>query len=110
MFKLCFYVPKTDLETVKAAIFAAGAGRIGDYDQCAWQCDGEGQYRPLEGSNPTLGTHHKVHHVAEYKVETVCQDEYVQTVIEALCEAHPYEEPAYQVWQLADYKSLGGTF
>ena len=55
MYKLCFYVPDSHLEAVKKAVFAIGAGRIGAYDSCCWQVLGQGQYRPLEGSQPFLG-------------------------------------------------------
>ena len=55
MYTLCFYVPESALEQVKAAVFAAGAGRIGNYDQCCWQVAGQGQFRPLAGSNPAIG-------------------------------------------------------
>jgi hypothetical protein len=100
MYKLCFYVPATHLEVVKDAIFAAGAGRVGDYDRCAWQVLGEGQFRPLAGSKPFIGQLGQVETVAEYKVETVCEDDVVPAVVAALKAAHPYEEPAFQVWLL----------
>ena len=56
MYSLVFYVPETHLEVVKEAVFLAGAGAIGDYDHCCWQAKGQGQFRPLEGSHPHLGT------------------------------------------------------
>lgn len=100
MHKLCFYVPATHVEIVKAAIFAAGAGRVGDYDCCAWQALGEGQFRPLPGSKPFIGEQGAIEKVAEYKVETVCEDALIGAAVAALKRAHPYEEPAYQVWRL----------
>lgn len=100
MFKLCFFVPESHLETVKNALFAAGAGRIGDYDSCCWQVLGEGQYRPLEGSQPFLGQQGQVHRLAEWKVEMVIAEERVDASIEALRLAHPYETPAFEVWRL----------
>jgi hypothetical protein len=103
VYKLCFYVPVTHVEAVKAAIFAAGAGRVGNYDSCAWQVLGEGQFRPLAGSNPFIGTTGKSEIVAEYKVETVCEDAVIRAVVAALRAAHPYEEPAYQVWRLESF-------
>ncbi len=102
MYKICFYVPETHVEKVKAAIFTVGAGKIGDYGSCCWQVLGEGQFKPLAGSQPYLGQRDQLETVAEYKVETVCQDADVWDVVAALKEAHPYEEPAYDVWQLAD--------
>lgn len=102
MHKICFYVPETHLEPVKAALFAAGAGRIGLYDSCAWQVKGEGQFRPQAGANPFLGQVGEVEVVAEYKVELVCADDCIGAAIAALRTAHPYEEPAYDVVKLLD--------
>lgn len=101
MYKLCFYVPVDHLDVVKQAVFAAGAGKIGDYDSCCWQVLGEGQFRPLDGSNPFIGQQGQVERVAEYRVELVCADDLIRAAVDALIHAHPYEEPAYDVWQLA---------
>lgn len=100
MYKICYFVPETHLEQTKSALFEAGAGRIGNYDSCAWQCSGEGQFRPLEGSQPFLGQHGEVERVSEYKVELVCEDGLIGEAIAAFKQAHPYEEPAYEVYRL----------
>ncbi|MBR9870699.1 MAG: NGG1p interacting factor NIF3 [Gammaproteobacteria bacterium] len=100
MFKLCYFVPESHLDITKQALFDAGAGKIGDYDSCAWQCKGQGQFRPLEGSDPFLGQKGELEVVNEFKVELVCSEEKVQGAIEALKQAHPYEEPAYEVFRL----------
>lgn len=100
MYKLCFYVPESHLEEVKAAVFRTGAGRIGEYDSCCWQVLGQGQFRPLEGSQPFLGEQGQIEQVPEYKVELVVQRALVAAAVAALKAAHPYEEPAYQVWKL----------
>lgn len=102
MHQLCFYVPESHLESVKEAVFATGAGRIGDYEACCWQTKGQGQYRPLAGANPYRGERGKLEQVAEYKVELVCSDALVSAAIAALKQAHPYEEPACQAWRVAD--------
>lgn len=102
MYKLCFYVPDSHLEGVKAAVFAAGAGRIGHYDSCCWQVLGQGQFRPLEGSAPFVGQLGVVEEVAEWKVELVVADELIHAVVKALKTAHPYETPAFDVWRLSD--------
>lgn len=102
MYKITFYVPESHLEPVKAALFAAGAGRIGAYEACAWQVKGQGQFRPLPGSNPFVGKTGQVEQVDEYKVELVCDDASIQRAVAALREAHPYEEPAYDVVRLLD--------
>ena len=88
---------------VKHAVFAAGAGRIGNYDCCSWQVLGEGQFRPGYASKPFLGEQHKMERVTEYKVEMVCQDQLLKAAIEALINAHPYEEPAYDVFKLENF-------
>lgn len=101
MYKLGIYVPRSHLEQVKTALFAAGAGRIGNYDSCCWQTPGQGQFRALEGSDPYIGQQGKVELVQEYRVEMVCADDLIAAVIQALRAAHPYEEPAFDVVQLA---------
>lgn len=102
MIKLCFYVPETHLEVVKQAVFAAGAGTMGDYDQCAWQVLGQGQFRPLEGSDPYIGQAGALECVAEYRVEMVCDPACIHAAVSALKAAHPYEEPAYEASPLMD--------
>tara|TARA_R110002073_G_scaffold293075_3_gene458576 strand:+ start:828 stop:1151 length:324 start_codon:yes stop_codon:yes gene_type:complete len=106
MYKLCFYVPEEYLEAVKNAMFDAGAGRVGDYDRCAWQVLGEGQFRPLEGSQPFIGQTGEVEKVAEYRVEMVCASECITASVAALKSAHPYEEPAFDVVELLQLSSL----
>jgi len=92
---LVVYIPDSDLETVKNAMFAAGAGRIGSYDHCCWQVKGSGQFRPLPGSNPAIGAQGQLEMVDEWKVEMVCEASVVAEVIRAMKAAHPYETPAY---------------
>lgn len=100
LLKIEFYVPESHLETVKAAMFEAGAGRVGNYDCCAWQTAGEGQYRPLAGSRPFIGDQGSVESLPEYKVEMVCAGDLAATVVAAMKAAHPYEEVAYSVIQI----------
>ncbi|MDM8347434.1 YqfO family protein [Pseudomonas sp. sp1636] len=102
MYKLCFYVPETHLDEVKEVVFAAGGGRIGRYDNCAWQALGQGQFRPLEGSQAFLGQVGVVEQVAEWKVELVVADELIHDAVKALKKSHPYETPAFDVWRLSD--------
>ncbi len=102
MYKLIFYVPESDLEPVKQAIFAAGAGSIGAYEHCCWQTKGQGQFRPLAGSDPAIGQHDTLTKVEEYLVEIVCPTEKITAIIAALKQAHSYETPAYQVWEILD--------
>ncbi|MER2297858.1 NGG1p interacting factor NIF3 [Pseudomonas promysalinigenes] len=102
MYKLAFFVPASYVEGVKAAVFAAGGGRIGGYDHCAWQTLGQGQFRPLDGSQPFLGQTGQVEVVEEWKVELVVADDLIDQVVAALRQSHPYETPAYEVWRLHD--------
>ena len=98
MIQLVFYVPETHVEPVKEALFAAGAGRIGDYERCAWQVLGQGQFEPSTGSQPFLGEQGRLETLPEYRVEMVCDDACIATALRALLAAHPYEEPAYHYW------------
>lgn len=102
MYKLSFYVPQTHIEPVKSAVFAAGGGALGQYDQCCWQVLGQGQFRPLPGSEPFLGSTGVVEQVSEWKVEMVVADELIHAVVKALKASHPYQAPAFEVWRLSD--------
>ena len=95
MHKLTVYIPETHLASVKDAIFAAGAGRYAAYDCCCWQVLGEGQFRPLEGSNPAIGRYGVLEKIPEYRVEAICEDTAIPGIIAAIRAAHPYEEPAF---------------
>ncbi len=100
IYQLCFYVPGSHLQPLKDALFAQGAGKIGHYDCCAWQTEGQGQFRPLQGSNPFIGNMDKVEVIHEYKVEMVCSEEHIKPVLTTLIEKHPYETPAYSVSEI----------
>lgn len=108
MYKLVFFVPVEQAEAVKTAVFNVGAGKIGNYDQCCFQMLGQGQFRPLAGAQPFIGDAPvnfemaAIEYVEEYRIEMVCRDELIKPAIQALKKAHPYEEPAYDVWQLAE--------
>jgi hypothetical protein len=102
MYKLAFFVPVEDAETVKEAVFATGAGRIGDYEACCFETLGTGQFRPLQGAMPHIGSVGALERVAELKVELVCEDALIRDALAALRQAHPYEEPAFDVWRLED--------
>lgn len=99
MYKLSFYVPGTHLESVKDALFAAGAGAIGLYERCSWQVLGQGQFLPGQGSKPFIGGLGKVEHVDEYRVEMMCTPDCVPAALTALKQAHPYEQPAWDLVQ-----------
>lgn len=98
---LVFYVPTADTDRVLAAVFAAGAGSIGDYRDCAFVAPGTGQFRPLAGASPAIGSVGDLEHVAENRVEVVLLRRRRTEVVAALRAAHPYEEPAFHVIESA---------
>jgi hypothetical protein len=98
--KLVVFVPANALDTVRDALFAAGAGRIGDYERCSWFAEGTGTFRPLPGANPTIGDVGEEERVSELRLETVFPAERHDEVVAALRSAHPYEEPAFDVYPL----------
>ncbi|MFO8154989.1 MAG: NGG1p interacting factor NIF3 [Thiohalospira sp.] len=102
MYKLAFFVPEASAEAVKAAVFAAGAGHIGAYDRCSFETRGTGQFRPLAGADPHIGRIGELERITELRVEMVCDDRHITAAIAALKAAHPYEQPAWEAWQLAD--------
>jgi hypothetical protein len=103
MYKLCFFVPPSHLEDVKNALFAKGAGKIGLYDACCWQTLGIGQFKPMSGSQPFIGESDQLEQLDEWKVEMVCDDTLIRAIVDELKRVHPYEEVAYDVWQLAEF-------
>jgi len=98
MHVLVVYVPVSHAETLKAALFEAGAGRLGLYRDCSWETSGTGQFRPLAGSRPFLGTEDALEKVEELRIEMLCPDECMDAVIASLRRAHPYEEPAFHAF------------
>ena len=103
MIHISFYVPVKDAEKVKNAMFHAGAGKIGNYDRCSFEVKGIGQFRPLSGSNPTIGSLSELEAVEELKVDMVCEDAILREVIDALKKSHPYETPAYYAIKTLGY-------
>ena len=106
VYKLGFFVPESHLETVKEELFRSGAGRYAKYDMCSWQTAGMGQFRPLEGSDAYLGQVGQLERVDELRVETICTDENLRDAVSALVAAHPYEEPAYDVYRVWTLENL----
>lgn len=90
-----FYVPITHKEVVKAAVFAAGAGEFGNYDSCAFETVGVGQFRAKSGASPYLGSVGKVEFVDEVKIEIMVHEPIIDACLAALRVAHPYEEVAF---------------
>ena len=99
--KLVWFVPEEALDATRDAVFAAGAGRIGDYERCSWYTTGTGTFLGGEGTEPTIGRAGQEERTRELRVETVVPGELVPAVVAALLAAHPYEEVAYDLYQLA---------
>jgi dinuclear metal center YbgI/SA1388 family protein len=98
--KLSTYIPKESVETVKTALYEAGAGTIGAYQNCSFSTEGQGEFTPLEGSNPTLGSHNQSEKVDEVHLQLVFTADKEASVIHALKESHPYETVAYDIVSL----------
>jgi hypothetical protein len=99
--KLVVFVPEDALDTVRDALFSAGAGRIGDYERCSWYTAGTGTFRGGESTDPTIGERGREERVPELRLETVYPDDREAEVVRALRAAHPYEEPAFDLYPLA---------
>jgi hypothetical protein len=98
--KLVVFVPAEALDAVRDAVFAAGAGRIGEYERCSWYAEGTGTFLGGEGSDPTIGERGREERVPELRLETVFPADRHDEVVAALRRAHPYEEPAFDVYAL----------
>jgi len=98
-YKVVTFVPEKDVNAVANALYDAGAGAIGNYSHCGFQSAGTGTFKPLAGSNPTIGKRGMLERVDEITLETVVPSGKVAAVIAALRKAHPYETPAFDVFQ-----------
>jgi hypothetical protein len=97
--KLVVFVPESALDAVRDALFAAGAGRIGDYERCSWYTAGTGTFLGGEATDPSIGERGREERVPELRLETVFPAERQREVVAALRAAHPYEEPAFDVYE-----------
>ena len=97
-----WFVPADALDVTRDAVFEAGGGRIGDYERCSWYTAGTGTFLGGEGTDPAVGESGREERVPELRVETVVPAEALDEVVAALRGAHPYEEPAYDVYPLLD--------
>ena len=94
------FVPPSALDAVRDALFAAGAGRIGGYERCSWYTEGIGTFLGGVSTRPAIGEAGQEERVPELRLETVYPDEVHEQVVAALRAAHPYEEPAFDVYAL----------
>lgn len=101
-YKLVIYVPQSHVENVRTAVCGAGAGRIGNYDNCAFMTSGIGTFRPLPGAKPAQGEIGKLERTGEARIEINVDEENLKAAVEAMKKVHPYEEPAYDIYELKD--------
>ncbi len=108
LFKLVTFIPETHLEIVRKSLFSAGAGSIGKYDQCSFTQSGKGSFRGGKDTHPFVGEKRKLHFENEIRLETVFPAHLKQRIIQALINAHPYEEVAYDIYPLANKYKMAG--
>lgn len=107
--KLVCYVPHSEAHTVRQAIFNAGAGHIGNYSNCSFNTVGNGSFKAGENTNPYVGEKGKIHFEDETRIETVYPAYLQNAIISSMIEAHPYEEPAYDIYNLENYYDIAGS-
>ena len=101
-YKLVWFVPREALDVTREAVFAAGAGRIGEYARCSWYTAGTGTFMGGRGTDPTIGEPGREERASELRVETVVPAERAREVVAALRAAHPYEEVAFELYPLVE--------
>lgn len=109
LLKLAVYVPMAHADEVRQTLFAAGCGSIGNYDSCSYNIDGTGTFRAGDGCNPFCGTIGELHCENELRIETILPSYLKNRVVSALLKAHPYEEPAYDIYPLQNEWSSAGS-
>ena len=109
LLKLVTFVPEAQAETVRSALFNAGAGCIGNYDSCSFNVSGTGTFKAGEHANPFVGNRFELHTEPEIRIETIVPVQKKSTVLRALLSVHPYEEPAYDFYPLANEWAGAGS-
>lgn len=107
--KVVVYVPHDHAEEVRNALFESGAGHIGNYSNCSYNISGNGTFKAQEGCNPFVGNIGELHTEPEVRIETIVAKHNVGKVIGAINKSHPYEEPAYDIYQLNNSNQMVGT-
>lgn len=109
LLKLITFVPNSHADLVRNSLFNAGAGNIGNYDNCSYNVMGEGTFRAGENTNPFVGAFNEVHTEQETRIEVILPDYKLSEVKRALIAVHPYEEPAYDIYNLANVWNESGS-
>lgn len=102
LYKVVIFVPKSHRRSVMDAMSKAGAGHIGNYSHCTFQTEGQGTFKPLEGTNPYIGSQDELEFVDEVKIESIVEAGILDKVVNSMVDAHPYEEAAYDIFPLAN--------
>ena len=101
-YKVIVTVPENEADKLREAIGSAGGGKVGNYTHCSFSVKGTGRFLPIDGANPTIGQVGQLEEVAEEQIEITCDSENVKAVVAVIREAHSYEEPAIDVYELAE--------
>ena len=109
LIKLVTFVPNTQADAVREALFAAGCGNIGNYDSCSYNLEGEGTFRAKEGTHPFCGAIGELHREGEVRIETILPAFKKSAVVRALLAVHPYEEPAFDIYPLQNDWTQAGS-
>lgn len=109
LYKLVVFVPIKEAARVRDAMFAAGAGRLGDYDSCSYALEGKGSFRALAGAHPWVGSIDELHHEDEMRLEVLVMRNCKDAVVQAMLRSHPYEEPAYDLIELDNPSKYTGS-
>jgi len=107
--KLICYVPEDHISAVSQVMFDAGAGRIGDYDECSFSTAGQGSFRPNDAAQPFIGSSGERSRIKEEKFEVVCSNHTINQVVRAMISAHPYEEVAYEIFPMLNSNPYEGS-
>jgi hypothetical protein len=105
-YKIAIYTPVTHSEIIRNVLFKSGAGKFGEYDSCSFSAKGIGRFRGSKKTKPYIGRPGQVEMVEEEKIETIVASDKLKPTYDAVKAAHPYEEPAIDVYQLIDVESL----
>ncbi|SIS36849.1 Nif3-like dinuclear metal center hexameric protein [Salimicrobium flavidum] len=100
VYKVAIHTPVDHREAIRDAMSEAGGGHLGDYSHCTFQIEGEGTFKPLEGADPFIGEAGELEKVQEVKIETIVKEKNLDSVLQSIKKAHPYEEPAYDVYRV----------
>lgn len=101
-YKVIVTVPENEADKLREAIGSAGGGKVGNYTHCSFSVKGTGRFLPINGANPAIGQVGQPEEVAEERIEITCDSENVKAVVAVIREAHSYEEPAIDVYELAE--------